>query len=887
MIWGGFAEIIGRIASDNHVRLSCCAIVSLCLISSAFFSPLSGILVFSSYALGYAVSYAIVEYQDVLSWYTEKLITFYNAKFLARKTLRHSCSVCDDLTCKRHRAGKNAMPWKNLRISGDLNTAVQHLYERILDDFVASWYQQFTDNVDFLNELRHCLRYASANVINRLLSTDIADVIATKLAPQAVRHVDDYLYMQQIAKLKHVSFDEVVVEYLGKNLHVATTNRESELAYLRGLSAELLKYVLPESYVNCRNCCVLLREIVSGWVLLPMMDVLADPNAINALVILAANYKSQRGGFASPPGKPVEFLENFVRFDATKRSPFSVSLGKIKNSTDLLYAFMQFLKKHDQVHLLQFCMDVDDFNNKLLTPDLSKKELEALHRQAAHLFKEYLDPDGLNFVGCPTDICVEYSDLIKDIYSVAQLRTSKPLFQAYDFAFNELETVWLPQFFHCNEFYNCICGSKVTATYKKTPAKNRKYLEHTTYGAVSKLSSGIGKIRGVLKTAQTLDGAVEPSETRDDGSVAEDVALGENLIRDLNSWRVTIPSYQTIPATKITYFCVSVQKSGDVADGWIVWRRDQDFYTLKAKLVEFHGETEICESPLPSRKAGSAVESRMLKYERFVAGLLGKRSLRGSDLLYTFLTAEEDFSATIATLAPSAQDIGNIYQSVAQRLRKEKGQNLEAFVATFVGSVTRQNPNKVDVAEDGSELDAGRPDALPRTYVSRAFGDNFGLGRGPSNEPSCSSVNPVAFTECLFYLLRNIFKVPTGALKIYVAVCAVAQPVVDFVVKLLIDRKVRSGLSQANLAVLVGLLEEVIFDGARAPLTAEEAELRKKTAFRDVKFCPGFLDRVSGGEVNRGLAALLEVLQEPHYNKQLAYNLLDIVVVEVFSELAQ
>lgn len=54
------------------------------------------------------------------------------------------------------------------------------------------------------------------------------------------------------------------------------------------------------------------------------------------------------------------------------------------------------------------------------------------------------------------------------------------------------------------------------------------------------------------------------------------------------------------------HFLVNVEKSLALSDdtrrNWGIWRKDQDFYTLKAKLVEFHGESEICDSPLPSRK---------------------------------------------------------------------------------------------------------------------------------------------------------------------------------------------------------------------------------------------------------------------------------------------
>lgn len=76
----------------------------------------------------------------------------------------------------------------------------------------------------------------------------------------------------------------------------------------------------------------------------------------------------------------------------------------------------------------------------------------------------------------------------------------------------------------------------------------------------------------------------------------------------------------------------------------------------------------------------------MVKYEEFVKKLLQKPTLRGSDLLYSFLTTEEDFAIFIATSAPNIQDIGNIYQSVAHKLRKEKGQHLDPFMTAFLNS---------------------------------------------------------------------------------------------------------------------------------------------------------------------------------------------------------
>ncbi|XP_050301492.1 sorting nexin-14-like isoform X2 [Anthonomus grandis grandis] len=888
MFYQNIAEILKLVSKDKYIRISASVIITLCLITSIFYSSFLGLLIISSYILGYIGSYLLIEYHHYVTTYIERFLSFYSIRSATKNKLRGSCSVCDDLSCKRHQIGQGLAPWKHIRISEELNSAVEHFYNRILDNFICSWYSEFTENKEFLNELRYCLRHGTATLVNRIFEVEYIDTITNKLVPQAIKHIDDYLYMEQIATLKNVKFNDVIVEYLGKNLHPATTNRRNELAYLQHLSSEIIKNLLPMYYTNCKNSSVLIRELLSGWVLLPLMDVLADPNIINSLVIIAVNYKSNKSQKNVQPIKEVEFLHDFVQVEPLRTSPFATSLSKIKNDTELLYAFMQFLKKQEQVHLLQFCLDVDDFNTKLLTPDLSKKELKELHEQALKLHKEYLNDDSYNFIGCSDTICKEFSELIDDIYTVAKLRTSKPLYQAYDFAFNHLESIWMPQFFHSNEFYNYICGTKVTSTYSKASIKSKKYYEQSNYRSVSKLSSSFGKIKGVLKASTPVEGSLEPVDV----DFPEEIILNENH-RDLSNWKITIPTYQTIPANKITYFCLNVLHldtslpEGKV-NNWIVWRKDQDFFTLKAKLVEFHGENEICDSPLPSRKAGVMIESRMSKYEDFVTKLLQKPSLRGSDLLHTFLTSEEDFTLVISTMAPNNQDVGNIYQSVAYKLRKEKGQNLDSFISTFVTSVMKQKNDKIDLAEEGLELavpvDCTPP--IPKTFKSAVFKDNLGISYKLQSGSSNGTFSPSMFSESLFYLLKNVFKIRPVILRIYVAFCNVAQQIIDLLSKLFIDKKIKAGLTQHNLAYLLGLLEGVIFNN-NSQSTPQGLAERKANAFKDIQFCPNFVNNILGGQVNKGLVNLLEILQNPNYNKQLAYNLLDIIVLELFPELIE
>lgn len=87
------------------------------------------------------------------------------------------------------------------------------------------------------------------------------------------------------------------------------------------------------------------------------MDVLADPNIINSLIILLATYKYNAQEYQSPPEENVEFLQNFVNKE-TNDSLLGLNLKTVLKTPSLLYEFMKFLKREGYLHLLQFCLDV-------------------------------------------------------------------------------------------------------------------------------------------------------------------------------------------------------------------------------------------------------------------------------------------------------------------------------------------------------------------------------------------------------------------------------------------------------------------------------------------------------------------------------------------------
>lgn len=212
-------------------------------------------------------------------------------------------------------------------------------------------------------------------------------------------------------------------------------------------------------------------------------------------------------------------------------------------------------------------------------------------------------------------------------------------------------------------------------------------------GVGSRLSNQIGRIQKVLRTS-AVDGAPYQQE---DVYQAEEVDCSPRLrsisnsckddgSRDLTAWRVTVPHVDgggAQPLYMIAVHSVAREKS------WTVLRRDIDFYTLRTRLAEFHGDRELNDSPLPARKSQhSSLNMNRQRYQDFLQKLLAKPKLRSSELLHTFLTAPD--------LEPyysgySGPDIGLFYQNVAHKLRKERGQHLDKFMKTFILSVNVQN----------------------------------------------------------------------------------------------------------------------------------------------------------------------------------------------------
>jgi sorting nexin-14 len=122
--------------------------------------------------------------------------------------------------------------------------------------------------------------------------------------------------------------------------------------------------------------------------------------------------------------------------------------------------------------------------------------------------------------------------------------------------------------------------------------------------------------------------------------------------RDLTRWRVYIdcvqPRRDTHTGRTVYVYVLKVERTDLPFDNnqrsWTVDRRYHEFYILESKLIEFHTESIITQRLPPKRtfasKGRSFVETLRPNFQHFMQHVCAEPLLKGSELLFTFLTSK-------------------------------------------------------------------------------------------------------------------------------------------------------------------------------------------------------------------------------------------------------
>ncbi len=236
-----------------------------------------------------------------------------------------------------------------------------------------------------MRALKQNLREATCRLIIKLKEINAPELLTNKLLPCVFSHyetirklLDDGVPLDKLAKT--IVLNE-------RTIHPAVLNRQTEMDYLRSVSTFLIPRLSSNENFNSKVFFSLVRELLTCWVLLPLMDVISDPNLINLLITVATN-KSTNSVMKRPQDK-VAFLDKFARRNCTESDADYCDENFLSDQKQL-YSFMQFLKKEGDVDLLRFYLDVDSLNNDLLDiGSTDPAKLSVLFQQSEKLMKTY------------------------------------------------------------------------------------------------------------------------------------------------------------------------------------------------------------------------------------------------------------------------------------------------------------------------------------------------------------------------------------------------------------------------------------------------------------------------------------------------------------------
>ncbi|XP_035534497.1 sorting nexin-14 isoform X1 [Morone saxatilis] len=831
--------------------------------------------------------------------------------------LGHSCAVCGKVKCKRHRPTlllENYQPWLDLKVHSKVDASIAEVFELVLENFVYPWYRDITDDEACVDEVRMTFRFFASVLVRRAQKVDVPAVFADKVMKAAMKHIE--IIAKAHEKVKSVEgLQQAALDEYGADLHIALRSRKDELLYLRKLTEMLFPYVMPPKATDCRSLALLLREVMAGSVMLPTMDFMADPDTVNLMVLIFVDDNPPEPA-TEPPSALVPFLQKYADVSNKKASVLKLELKEIREQQDLLFRFMNFLKQEGAVHVLQFCLTVEEFNDKILSPELSDSELQRLHGEVLHIYETYCLDESIDKISFDKFIVEEIRNIAKGPYTgVVKLQTMRCLFEAYEHVLSLLERVFTPMFCHSDEYFRHLLRGA------ESPARNNRIsrsfsLEETRNFSKRGESFGISrigsKIKGVFKST-TMEGAMLPPSAMsdfDDDLVEEATVVMEDdspaepastpgSLRNLLAWSITIPYIDVyedeVKREKIPVFCIDVERNdrkevSHETEKWSVYRRYLEFYVLESKLTEFHGT--FADAQLPSKriigpKNCEFLASKREEFEEYLQRLLQHPELSNSQLLADFLSPFSTESQFLDRMLPDV-NLGKIFKSVPGKLIKEKGQNLEPFIQSFFNSCESPKPKP-----SRPELTILSPSAENKKLFSNLFKNNANWSdsweRKYNHNYFMEMVTVDGMYDYMMYVGRTVFHMSDWLHHILAAGRILLKNTFEAYMDQYMQSKLEQVLQEHHMVSLITQLRDAVFCESSEERTAEDKQIRAKQTFEEMmKYLPDFVGKCIGEEAKyEGVRRLFDSFQQPLLNKQMTYVLLDIAVQELFPELSK
>uniref|UniRef100_A0A674ECL2 Sorting nexin 14 n=1 Tax=Salmo trutta TaxID=8032 RepID=A0A674ECL2_SALTR len=808
--------------------------------------------------------------------------------------LGHSCAVCGKVKCKRHRPTlllENYQPWLDLKVYSKVDASMSEVLELVLENFVYPWYRNITDDEACVDELRMTFRFFASVLVRRAQKVDVPSVISGKMMKAAMKHVEIIAKAKQ--KVKNTEgLQQAALDEYGPGLHFALHSRKYELRYLRKVTKMLFAYLMPPKATDCRTGIL---DTVNHMVLIFVDDTPSEPAM-------------------EPPSTLVPFLQKYADPRTKKTSVLKLELKEIREQQDLLFRFMNFLKQEGAVHVLQFLLTVEEFNDKILCPELSEAELHRLHGEVQHVYKTYCLEESIDKISFDRFIVEEIRNIAEGPYEgVVKLQTMRCLFEAYEHVLSLLESVFTPMFCHSDGYFtHLLMGAE---SPKRDSRVNRFVLlmamtvtleRGETFG-ISRIGS---KIKGVFKST-TMEGAMLPYTMVDaeDEVVEEATMVMEDdspvetastpgVLRNLSAWSITIPYIDfyddEVKKERVPVFCIDVERNdmkevGHETEDWSIFRRYMEFYVLENKLTEFHGS--FADAQLPSKriigpKNYEFLSSKREEFEEYLQRLLQHPELSNSQLLADFLSPHSMETQFMDKMMPDV-NLGKIFRSVPGKIIKEKGQNLEPFIQSFFNSC--ESPK---VKPSRPELTILSSTAEYNKHSNDLYKNNANLSETLETHNRnyfMEMISVEGMYDYMMFMGRVVFHMPDWLHHILSGGRILLKNTLEAYMDNYIQHKLEMILQEHRVVSLVTMLRDAVFCENSEERTTGNKQRRAKKAFEEMmNYLPDFMEKCIGQEAKyEGIRLLFDGFQQPLLNKQMTYVLMDIAVEELFPELGK
>ncbi|KAK7906622.1 hypothetical protein WMY93_015234 [Mugilogobius chulae] len=511
-----------------------------------------------------------------------------------------------------------------------------------------------------------------------------------------------------------------------------------------------------------------------------------------------------------------------------------LELKQIREQQDLLFRFMNFLKQEGAVHVLQFCLTVEEFNDRILQPELSDSQLFSLHSEVQTMYQTYcLDESMIRSASTRSSsirsitlpwrptlmfVCL-FAVAVAPYTEVVRLQKTTCLFEAYEHVLSLLENVFTPMFCHSDEYFRHLLrgvespsrGSRISSVFVRlrpcaAPSADEEALYMFPPSSVSIKSWSVVTKCDVCGGGDDGPGGGLPvrasvlARSRSWSGSGPGLGSSSGSGRNLSEWNAWIPFIDVmedeIRKERVPAFLIQVQRDdrrgvGHESESWCVLRRYMEFYVLESKLTEFHGA--FADAQLPSKR------------------ILGPKN-------YEFLESKR----------PEFEEY------------LQKGQNLEPFIQSFFNSCESPKP---------------KPSRNELTVLS------------PTANMDKKLYSPL--------YKNNLCDLPDRKCE-------------------LSDRKCPQNyfLQQQQLHGMFDYMmfvDAVFREESQQHRTEADKQTRAKRTFEEMlQYLPDFVSKLLGDESKyEGVRLLFDTIQQPLLNKQMSYVLLDIAVQELFPELSK